>query len=112
MLKQNRQELNEALRLLRVYHDLSRSELINEMKISKSYLSEIETGSKQVSLDMIERYAKFFELKPSMILLLGESLAEGASAKKAEHFFAGKARKLMAWIIDLEETNRKRNEAI
>ena len=99
----NRRELNEALRLLRVYHDQSRADLIDGLKISKSYLSEIESGSKQVSLDIVQKYAKVFGITPSSILFLGESLAQKKAAKSAERNISGKIRKLMAWISEVEQ---------
>ena len=37
-------KLNQALRLIRVFHDQSLSELAKQMNISVGYLSEIESG--------------------------------------------------------------------
>lgn len=112
MPKPENKELNDALRLLREYHDLSRNDLIEGLNISKSYLSEIESGSKQVSLEMVKRYAEFLKLKPSMILLLGESLAEGRSAQTVEKYVAKNTRKLMNWIVAGERTERGSNASI
>lgn len=95
-------ELNEALRILRDYYGYSRNEIMDGVQISKSYLSELESGSKRVTLDVVSKYAEFLDLKPSMILLLGESLAEGKSAKTIEGFVAKNTRKLMSWISELE----------
>ena len=36
--------LSEALRLIRVFHDLKQTELADRLGVSKSYLSEIESG--------------------------------------------------------------------
>lgn len=47
--------LNEALRLIRVYHDLTQTQLCNQIGISNSHLSEIEKGKKQPSLDLLSR---------------------------------------------------------
>ncbi|MEY4765257.1 MAG: hypothetical protein RI907_1930, partial [Pseudomonadota bacterium] len=44
--------LNEALRLVRAYHDMSQSELSVQLGISNSFLSEIESGKKQPTLDL------------------------------------------------------------
>lgn len=99
---ENRQKLNETLRLLRVYHDLSRADIVENLGISKSYLSEIESGAKNVSLDLVNRYAEFFDIKPSGILFVGESLAKGNFAKSFEKSFGGKVRSLMTWISDVD----------
>lgn len=67
--------LNEALRLLRVYHDLKAVKLAEKLGISPSYLSEIETGKKEPSLELIRTYAKVFGVRPSAILFFSEDIA-------------------------------------
>ena len=47
--------LNEALRLVRVYHDLSQADVAERVGLSKSYVSEIESGEKNVSLAVLEK---------------------------------------------------------
>ena len=59
--------INEALRLLRVFHDLKQFEMAEKLGISKSHISEIEKGSKSPSLDLIERYASEFSIPVSSI---------------------------------------------
>ena len=39
--------LSDALRLIRVFHDLKQQDLADRLEISKSYLSEIENGQKK-----------------------------------------------------------------
>ena len=52
---------NDALRLMRVFHDMSQTNLVDKLGISKSYLSEIEKGEKKkVTLDLLERYSHLF----------------------------------------------------
>lgn len=38
--------INRALKTIRLYHNLKQSELADNLCISKSYLSEIESGKK------------------------------------------------------------------
>ena len=66
--------LAEALRLIRVFHDMKSSELAKELGISTSYLSEIEAGKKDPSVDLINRYAEFFNINSSSILFFSEEL--------------------------------------
>ena len=49
--------LAQALRLIRVFHDVKQNELAARLGISKSHLSEIESGRKQPRLELIERYS-------------------------------------------------------
>jgi len=60
--------LNEALRLIRVFHDMKSVELAKKLNISNSYLSEIEKGKKQPPFDLINKYGAIFNIKPSAIL--------------------------------------------
>ena len=64
----------EALRLLRVYHRFSQSELSTDLHISKSYLCEIEAGKKKVFLEILNQYSKKFEVPVSSLLFFAESL--------------------------------------
>lgn len=66
--------VNEVLRLLRVYNDIKATDLAEKLNISTSYISELESGKKKVSLDIIDKYSSFFEVPSSSILLMSESL--------------------------------------
>jgi len=66
--------VNEVLRLLRVYNDMKSSDLAEKMNLSSSYISELESGKKKVSIDIINKYSNFFEIPSSSILLMSESL--------------------------------------
>ena len=68
--------LEEALRMLRVFHDMNLSELSNDLGISVSYLCEIEKGRKRPSVELLNKYAKVFNTKPSVIMFFAESLTE------------------------------------
>ena len=50
--------LGEALRLIRVFHDVKLNELAEQLGVSKGYISEIESQKKKPSLDLIEKYSK------------------------------------------------------
>lgn len=66
--------VNEVLRLLRVYNDMKSSDLAEKLNLSSSYVSELESGKKKVSIDIINKYSNFFEIPSSSILLMSESL--------------------------------------
>ena len=62
--------LNKALRLVRVYHDLTQAETARRVGFSKSYVSELESGNKKVSIEALERYAAAFKLPVSSLMIL------------------------------------------
>ncbi len=67
-------KLGEALRLIRVFHDVSITELAERIDISPSYISEVENLRKKPSLELISRYAKLFDTTPSSIMFFSEEM--------------------------------------
>ena len=66
--------LHECLRLFRIFHDKKLIKLAQELGISPSYLSEIESGKKKPSMEIIKKYSKIFKTTPSSILFFSEEL--------------------------------------
>ena len=66
--------LSEALRLIRVFHDLKQVDAAVRLGVSKSHLSEVEAGKKAPSMDLVQRYAEAFDLPLSSILFFAERL--------------------------------------
>ncbi len=84
--------LSEALRLLRVFHDMKQGELAERLELSKSYISEIENGNRTPSLEVIEKYADFFSVPVSSIMFFSEQL----EIKDGDKPRGGGARKVIA----------------
>ena len=95
--------LGEALRLIRVYHDLKQKEAANLLDVSTSYLSEIEKGRKVPTLDIVHRYSDKFGLPVSSIMFFAESV-EGGSFDRARSIVAGKMIGLMQFLEARAET--------
>jgi transcriptional regulator with XRE-family HTH domain len=66
--------INDALRLLRLYLGLSQKELAAELELSQSMISEIENGSKPVSMEVLEKYSNKFDVRMSKLLFFAEEL--------------------------------------
>jgi transcriptional regulator with XRE-family HTH domain len=82
--------LSEALRLIRVFHDLKQVELAEKLGVSKSHISEIESGNKTPSLELIDRYSKTFGLPMSSIMFFAENIEGAGNGEKARAFVASK----------------------
>ncbi len=74
--------INDALRLIRKFNEYSAKELAGELKISPSYLSEIETGKKTPNLELINKYSELFDMKASTILFFSEEIDKNGNDKK------------------------------
>ena len=94
---------HEALRLVRVFHDLSQSALAEKLSISKSYLSEIESGKKQPTLELLQKYADFFNMPLSSLLFFSENLESPTKADRVRLAVASKALKMLDWIAAKDE---------
>ncbi len=90
--------LHEALKQMRIFHGYKQNELANKLDISASYISEIESGKKPVSIELLEKYAQIYSIPASSLLLFAENME---TAKASDNFrlnFANKIVKVMEWI--------------
>lgn len=90
--------LGEALRLIRVFHDVKQSELARRLEISKSYLSEIEKGRKEPTLSLVEKYSAQFDLPVSSIIFFAENVSGKSSYESARKLVASKIVKLLNFL--------------
>lgn len=89
--------INEALRLIRVFHDLKQTQAAEKLGVSQSYLSEIERGTKLPTLEVIQKYSAAFDIPASSILFFSENL-DGSIKGKATKLVAGKILALMQFL--------------
>jgi len=102
--------LNQALRLIRTYHDMSQTELCKEIGISNSHLSEIESGKKQPTIDLLTRYSEHFKIPLSSILFFSENMEKQQPTTKLRTSVAKKVIHLLEWVENRNDTTaRKEN---
>lgn len=92
--------LHKALRLLRIFHDLSQKDLAAKLGVTKSYVSEIEAGKKIPALQLLERYAQVLNLPLSSILFFSENIGKEGAAENTRQFVSDKILRLMAFIAE------------
>ncbi len=91
--------LNEALRLIRIFHDMTAKQLAEKLGISEAMLSKIEKNKSQPSIKLLRRYAEVFNTTESALLMFADNLDE----KKQRSPFKLKIRnKLFALLQALE----------
>ncbi len=98
--------MGEALRLLRIFNGYKSAELAELLEISQSYVSELENNKKQPTMEILDRYAKVFEMKKSTLFLFAESLEteKNKLAKKQRVAVAGmKLLKILEKVGRLED---------
>ncbi|HEX4277307.1 MAG TPA: helix-turn-helix transcriptional regulator [Bryobacteraceae bacterium] len=94
------EQLGAALRSLRVFHDLSQTDAAAKLEISKSFLSELESGKKEPTLALLSRYAEVFVVPLSSLLFFAEHI--GADASTAASGIAPKVLRLLDWIAEVK----------
>lgn len=94
--------LNRALKLLRTFHQLSQVELSKRLGISNSYLSEIESGRKSPSVELLGSYANIFKIPVSSILLFSEQLENSNGGNALRVKAADKVLRLLEWVAEKE----------
>ncbi len=90
--------LNEALKQIRLFHQLKQVELAEELGISKSFLSEIESGRKAVSMELLQKYADIFSVPASSLLMFSENIEAAKASDKLRLKCASKIIKAMEWV--------------
>lgn len=89
--------IHRALKLLRSYHNLKQKDLATRLGLSPSHLSEIESGTKPVSYELLEKYSKVFDIPVSSITLFAEA-AQNGETKGIQAAIADKALRMMEWL--------------
>lgn len=95
--------ISRALKLIRQYHKLNQTELASRLSISTSYLSELESGKKDPSLDVLQKYADCFSVPLSSLVVFSETLEGTHSFSKARVFISKKMLKILEWIADNDD---------
>lgn len=68
--------IGKAIRTLRAQKDISQERLALETGIGRRYMSDIENGRRNVSLEIIEKLAEFFDITPSEFVIKIEQADE------------------------------------
>lgn len=103
--------INEALRLVRVFHDYKSYELAEKLGISASYLSEIENGKKKPSFELLNKYSEVFNMRPSTILFFSEELNNSIPKDCIKDKMRNYILKLML-NLESQELNHEENQKL
>lgn len=99
--------MGEALKLLRIFNGYKSAELADLIGISQSYVSELENDKKQPTMEVLDKYAKVFDMKKSTLLLFAEALEnDSANTDKKQRV----ARAGMRLLKILEKVGEFENE--
>ena len=66
--------LSKALKILRVHTGLKSGEFGEKIGLDQSVMSMVELGKRDPNMDIIAKYAKYFKVESSWIMLFAETL--------------------------------------
>ena len=66
---ENPKNIGEILRVLRIAYDLSITDLSEKIRISKSYITEVEKGKKNPSYKILEKYQEGLNIPKDVVSL-------------------------------------------
>lgn len=89
----------QALKLIRQFHNVKQAKLATDLCISNSYLSEIESGKKEVTLDLLKKYSDYFNIPMSSLMLFSEKLNDNSISEKFRVKFTAKLKQIMEWVV-------------
>jgi transcriptional regulator with XRE-family HTH domain len=89
--------------MIRIFHDLTQKQLAEKLGISKSHISEIESGKKTPSLELLNQYSKAFDIPVSSIMFFSESLNKDVKTEQVRTFVSSKILALLNFIAERSE---------
>lgn len=103
--------VHKALKLTRQFHRIKQADLAKKLEISPSYLSEIENGSKTISVDLLHKYATIFDVPVDTFLRFKDTSTklDPRRSERAERLLA-----FLQWVAsdeDRAESDQENDEA-
>ncbi len=97
--------MNEALKIVRLYWGKTQAELASTLGVSQSYISEVEKGNREVTMDLLGRYSKELKVPMSSLMLFAEKVSGAPPITRGKLLMAGKALDFLKRLIpdDLEK---------
>ncbi|HFG6877093.1 helix-turn-helix transcriptional regulator [Acinetobacter baumannii] len=93
----------KALKLIRQYHELDRSETAAKLGLSKDYILALESGKKPIDRNILNKYSEAFDIPVSSLTFF---IVESPNLNKkrkiseiAKEKMAGKILDIMEWSI-------------
>lgn len=88
--------------MVRIFHRLKQTDLADKLKISNSYLSEIESGAKSPSVELLGKYSEIFNIPVSTLLLFSERLNEKKFSERVRVQAGDKILRMLEWVAESE----------
>jgi transcriptional regulator with XRE-family HTH domain len=76
-------DLGTILRTLREKRNLTQMDVMRKLKVSQTYISQLENGKREPSLPMLRRFGKLYKLPPQIIQVMAMEESDVPKQNKA-----------------------------
>jgi len=90
--------INEALRLIRVYNDITPQDLAKKLNIKVDVIYRIEAKRQSVTQNVLELYSQEFNIPISSLWFFAEEFPNASKGQKVKHYFAQKIIDFLTFI--------------
>lgn len=105
MTDQKTPTINEALALARMYWGYSQIEMANALGMSQAMVSEIERGSKSITMETLERYSVALGVKKSQLMFFAEEIEGHGPVRKGRLIVAEAALRVLRKLKPAESAD-------
>ena len=91
--------MNEALKILRLYWGKTQAELASMLGVSQGYVSDVEKGRREVTLELLGRYSRELKVPMSSLMLFAEAVEGAPPITRGKLIIAGKALDFLKRLI-------------
>jgi transcriptional regulator with XRE-family HTH domain len=95
MTKKKKTMINDALALARLYWGYSQAEMAEALGMSQAMVSEIERGTKAVTLETLDKYSEALGIKKSQLMFFAEEIEGEAPVRRGRLIVARRALDLL-----------------
>ena len=91
--------LGKILRDIRLFNEVTLTDLSTDFKLSQGYLSEIELGKKEPTFEVIQKYSQKFNVPISAIMFFVENQNEPEVIKSFRRIVGNQTSKLFDYLL-------------
>lgn len=85
--------------MVRIYWGRTQSDIANSLGVSQGYISEIEKGKKEVTIELLRKYSNELNIPMSTLMLFAEQIDDTGKINKGRIFLADAALAILRKIV-------------
>ena len=100
--------IHRAIKTFRQFNKMTQVEVAEQLSISKSYLSEIESGKKTINMELLEKFANLYEMPVSSLVFFSETLNSNNPkvSEKFRGFVSDKVLSALEWVVERDQKQK------